>query len=410
MRQSELFTRTLREDPAGEESVNAKLLIRAGYIDKLMAGVYTLLPLGVRTYRKIESIIREEMNGIGGQEIVMPSMNPKENWQQTGRYDTLDVLFRFTSFYSKNEIVLAPTHEEVVSPLMKPFLLSYKDLPVKVFQIQNKFRDEKRAKGGVLRTREFVMKDLYSFHADETDLDNYYEIVKNTYSRIFSRVGIGHITHITYASGGSFSKYSHEFQTVAPAGEDVIYICQKCSVAINKEIYVEQNSCPECGNTELVEKNAIEVGNIFKLKTKFSEPFKLVYKDKEGAEKPVVMGCYGIGLQRLMGTIVEALHDEKGIVWPESVAPFKAHLIELPGAQGASELYEKLMAANAEVLWDDRIDVGAGAKFADSDLIGIPYRLVVSAKTNDKVEVKRRTEQESTLMDVEEVINLLVNT
>jgi len=265
MLQSQLFTKTKKEAPKGEEAINAQLLIRAGFIDKLMAGVYTFLPLGMRVIKKIENIIREEMNAIGGQEILMPALQPKANWETTGRWKTYDALFRFTSHYSKNEYALGPTHEEIVSPLAKNFILSYKDLPVYVFQIQNKFRDEKRVKSGLLRGREFFMKDLYSFHKDEKDLDEYYEKAKQAYFNVFNRAGIDDSTFLTFASGGSFSKYSHEFQTLSEAGEDRIYICEKCKVAVNKEIIEEQGICPECGNKNLKEEKAIEVGNIFKL-------------------------------------------------------------------------------------------------------------------------------------------------
>jgi len=435
MLQSQLFTKTKKEAPKGEEAINAQLLIRAGFIDKLMAGVYTFLPLGMRVIKKIENIIREEMNAIGGQEILMPALQPKANWETTGRWKTYDALFRFTSHYSKNEYALGPTHEEIVSPLAKNFILSYKDLPVYVFQIQNKFRDEKRVKSGLLRGREFFMKDLYSFHKDEKDLDEYYEKAKQAYFNVFNRAGIDDSTFLTFASGGSFSKYSHEFQTLSEAGEDRIYICEKCKVAVNKEIIEEQGICPECGNKNLKEEKAIEVGNIFKLGTKYSAPFGLKYKDEKGAEKEVVMGCYGIGLGRLMGTIVEINHDEKGIIWPKAVAPFAVHLLkiknqkslkqnpeqipsELYGAgkfatgqakikTDADRIYESLQKAGVEVLYDDREEASAGEKFADADLIGIPYRLVVSEKTGEKVEVKKRNEGKAKLVDEKELLSLL---
>lgn len=295
MLQSELFTKTKREAPKDEEAINAQLLIRAGFVDKLMAGVYTFLPLGFLVLKKIENIIREEMVKIGGQEILMPALQPKANWQKTGRWETLDSLFQLKSRHLQTDYALGPTHEEVVSPLAKKFVFSYKDLPFYVFQIQNKFRDEIRAKSGLLRTREFLMKDLYSFHRDEKDLDKYYEKAIGAYQNIFEKVGLGNLTYLTFASGGSFSKYSHEFQTLTPAGEDTIYICEKCRVAVNEEIIKEQNSCPQCVNKKLKKEKAVEVGNIFKLKTKFSAPFDLKYKDEKGNEKEVIMGCYGVG-------------------------------------------------------------------------------------------------------------------
>lgn len=415
MKQSQLFTKSRREAPKDEESLNAQLLIRAGYIDKLMAGVYTFLPLGLRVFRKIENIIREEMVGMGAQEILMPTLQSKNAWETTGRWDSLDSLIKFTTFYTKNEYALGPTHEEVVSPLLKKFILSYKDLPTATFQIQNKFRDEKRARSGLIRGREFFMKDLYSFHADENDADKYYEEASKVYEKIFNRVGLGDLTYLTYASGGSFSKYSHEFQTLAETGEDTIYVCSKCKVAVNKEIIEDQNVCPKCGAKDLEEKRAIEVGNIFKLKTKYSNPFNLVYKDENGNEKDVIMGCYGIGINRLMGTIAEIFNDEKGIIWPKSVAPFQVHLLNLKPENSdvtafADKIYNDLQRENIEVLYDDRNGVSAGGKFADSDLIGIPYRAVISEKTNGKIELKKRGENEAALVDEKEFLNLLHNT
>jgi prolyl-tRNA synthetase len=409
MKQSQLFTKTRKEVPSDEVSVNAQLLIRAGFVDKLMAGTYTFLPLGLKVFRKIENIIREEMERLGASEILMPSLNPKENWEVTGRWDSLDNLFRFTSFYSKNDYALGATHEEVVAPLMKKFVFSYKDLPTATFQIQNKFRDEKRAKSGILRGREFFMKDLYSFHTSSEDLDAYYEKATQAYNRIFQRAGIGEKTFYTYASGGSFSKYSHEFQTVTEAGEDIIYICDKCKVAINEEIIEDlERKCPVCGGSELRQEKAVETGNIFKLMTKYSLPFELKFKDQDGNENPVIMGCYGIGINRLMGAVVELFHDEKGIKWPESVAPFAVHLLSLDQDEEAGKIYDELIKKGVEVLFDDR-EARAGEKFADSDLIGIPLRVVVSKKSllAGGVEVKKRNEDEARIMTVEELLQML---
>lgn len=411
MRQSELFTKTKREAPKNEEAINAQLLIRAGFVDKLMAGVYTFLPLGFRVLKKIENIIRDEMNNAGGQEILMPSLQPKSHWAQTGRIETYDSLFKFLSFYSKTDYVLGPTHEEIVSPLMGKFIFSYKDLPKYAFQIQNKFRDEKRAKSGLLRGREFFMKDLYSFHKDESDLDKYYEKMKKSYEKIYKTVGLGKLTYLTFASGGTFSKYSHEFQTLTPAGEDIIYICEKCKIAVNKEIIEEQNSCPQCGNKNLKEEKAVEVGNIFKLKTKYSSPFNLKYKDEKGELRDVIMGCYGMGLNRLMGTIVEIYHDNKGIIWPENVAPFKIHLLNLSQkskqkSQG-DKIYNNLQKLKVEVLYDDRKDVTIGEKFNDADLIGTPYRAVISEKTGNKIELKKRDSDKIKLVSEKELCSII---
>lgn len=407
MKQTELFTRTVKELPKDEASYNAQSLIRGGFVDKTTAGVYTFLPLGLRVLNKIRAIICEEMEIVGGQEISMPALAPRENWQATGRWDTLDVLFKLGAADEK-AYALNPTHEEVVTPLAKKFIFSYKDLPFSTYQIQTKFRNEKRAKAGIMRGREFLMKDLYSFHANQEDLDIYYDKVLASYHKIFSRVGLGDITYLTYASGGSFSKYSHEFQTESEAGEDLIYFCEKCRLAVNKEIIEEQNSCPKCGNKELAEKKAIEVGNIFKLGTKYSSAFNLSYKDNEGKDNPVIMGCYGIGLSRIMGTVVETSHDDRGIIWPESIAPYKIHLISLSSNNEAEKIYQDLLASGFEVLYDDR-DVSAGEKFADSDLIGCPYRLVVSAKTlkENSVEFKKRSSSEFELLPIAEIKNKL---
>ncbi len=383
MRQSQLFTKTRKEAPKDEVAKNAQLLIRAGYIHKEMAGVYSYLPLGLRVLDKIADIIRDEMNKIEGQEILMSSFHPKENWEKTGRWGTMDDLYK-VSDSSGREVALGPTHEELLVPIMQEFISSYKDLPRYVYQIQNKFRMELRSKSGILRGREFIMKDLYSFHTDANDLDAYYERVQGAYKNIFDRVGIGEMTYMTFASGGSFSKYSHEYQTLTDAGEDIIHICDACHIAINKEILADQPTCPSCGSSDLHEAKASETGNIFKLMTKYSDPFGLTYKDAEGNDKPVIMGCYGIGLGRLLGTIVEVLSDDKGIVWPVSVAPYRVHLVCLGMddnvKKDADELYAALTEAGIETLYDDR-DVRAGEKFADSDLIGIPYRVVVSEKT-----------------------------
>lgn len=403
MKQSQLFTHTLKELPKDETSYNAQALLRAGFIDKVAAGVYSFLPLGWRVMEKIRQIIKEEMLSVGGQEISMPAFAPKENWQKTGRWESLDILFKIAAS-DKKEYALNPTHEEVVTPLAGKFINSYRELPFAVFQIQTKFRNEKRAKAGLLRGREFAMKDLYSFHANQEDLDKYYEQVTQAYVRIFDRVGLGAKTYLTFASGGSFSKYSHEFQTLTESGEDLIYICDKCHLAVNKEIIAEQSICPQCGSKDLREEKAVEVGNIFKLGTKYSNAFHLTYSDNSGTQQPVIMGCYGIGLSRIMGTVVEACHDERGVIWPQSIAPFHVHLLSLKSDEEAEKIYQSLIAVGVEVLYDDR-DISAGEKFADSDLIGCPYRLVVSQKTlaQNGVEVKRRASQETEIINFNDI-------
>lgn len=407
MKYSELLIRTRRESGKDVESINADLLTRGNFIDQVMAGAYTYLPLGHRVLKKIENIIREEMDGIGGQELLMPALHPAENWKKTGRWESMDDLFRFTSYYSKNDYALGATHEEIITPLAKKYISSYKDLPLYLYQIQDKFRDEKRAKAGLLRGREFLMKDLYSFHTSEEDLDRYYEEAKNAYKRIYDRTGIGDKTYVTFASGGSFSKYSHEFQTESTSGEDTIYLCKKCQLAVNKEILKDQDKCPECGSKELSEIKAIEVGNIFKLGTKYSAPFELTFADENDKKQPVIMGCYGIGLGRLMGTIVEVCHDDKGIVWPKYVAPYQVALVSLGDEsikKEAEKLYKDMMARGVEVLWDDR-DESTGSKLYDADLLGIPLRIVVSKKTldNDSVELKFRSKDKAEMVRINEL-------
>ena len=413
MLQSKLFYKTSRDKAPDVESVSHDLLTRAGYVDQLMAGVYSFLPLGLRVLKNIENIIRDEMEKVGGQEILMPSLNPKENWQKTGRWTDLDILFKLKGAGDK-DIALAATHEEVISPLAKKIILSYKDLPFYVFQIQNKFRNELRAKSGLLRTREFLMKDLYSFHTSQEDLDKYYEKLIKSYFNVFKRFGIGSKTYLTLASGGTFSKYSHEFQMVTEAGEDIIYICQKCKLAVNREIKDETPVCPKCGSNNFEEKKAVEVGNIFKLGTKYSIPFDLKFRDKDGTEKPVIMGCYGIGLGRGMGSIVEANNDDRGIVWPKEVAPFLVHLIEMKSDKKtvkatAQKIYQDLQKQGVKVLYDDRDDKSAGEKFAEADLIGIPYRVVVSEKTlaKNSVELKERSKSEMKIVKIKQLIKTL---
>lgn len=391
MFQFELFTKSQKKFPADEEAKNAKFLIRAGFIHKVMAGVYEYLPLGLRVLNKIENVIREEMNAIGGQELSLTALQSKEVWQKSKRWDdkVFDVWFK-TKFKTGSETGLAATHEEPLTYLMKNYISSYRDLPVYVYQFQTKFRNEARAKSGILRTREFLMKDLYSFSSSEKDHENFYERAKKAYFKIFDRVGLGDKTVITFASGGAFSKYSHEFQAISEAGEDTIYVHKKRGLAVNKEVLNNEVLRDlDLKKQDLDEVRAIEVGNIFSLGTRFSEAFGLDFKDKDDKEKPVVMGSYGIGLGRVMGTIVEVFGSEKGLVWPTGVAPFDVHLLELEGAEKGEELYRDLLNTGIEVLYDDR-NISAGEKFAESDLIGIPYRLVISKKTGEKVEFRDR--------------------
>lgn len=414
MRFTQTLLKTSKEHIKDEESRNAQLLIRAGYIDKLMAGVYTYLPMGHIILQRTSDLVRTHMQKINGIEILMPALHPKLNYELTKRWDTMDSVIRFTTHWTQSEYALGATHEEIVTPLLKKYIQSYKDLPKAVFQIQDKFRDEKRAKSGLLRGREFFMKDMYSFHTSEEDLDHYYEQVKGAYMDIFNEAGIGEKTYFTYASGGDFSKYSHEFQTLSDAGEDLIYICDKCRVAINKEIIDEQSECPECRNKDLREERAIEVGNIFKLMTKFSDSFGLNFTDKDGLQKPVIMGCYGIGIGRLMGIIAELHSDEKGLIWPECISPYKIHLIGLnldneAVRSAAEKLYDSLVSENIDILFDDRLDTTAGEKFADADLLGCPIHITISRRTLElgTVELKRRASGENLHYSTEHILEIL---
>lgn len=399
MLQSMLFTKTRKEAPADETARSAKLLIRGGFVHKEQAGVYSMLPLGLRVQNKIVNIIRREINAIDGQEISMTALQDAELWKTTDRWDDRKVDNWFKSkLKNDTEVGLAFTHEEALTRIMKNYIGSYRDLPKFVYQFQTKFRNELRAKSGLLRGREFLMKDLYSFTKDSADLDVYYDRAAEAYTKIYETVGIGGVTHKTFASGGVFSKYSHEFQTLTEAGEDTIYIAKDKSVAINKEVFNDEVLATFNKTTkDFDEAKAIEVGNIFKLGTRYSEPLGLHYTDEQGKSQPVVMGSYGIGVGRLLATVVEVMADEKGIVWPESIAPFDIHVIEINPKQDvviskeSRDLVKQLEKSGKEVLHDDR-DVSAGQKFADSDLIGIPLRIVVSEKTMaaKKFEIKDR--------------------
>lgn len=409
MLQSKYFLKTSKTKPADDVSVNAMLLEQGGFIYKNSAGIYTYLPLGWRVLQNIAKIIKEEMNAIGGQEMFMPALHDKHYLKATGRWD-VDVVFKVAEGGGKEpQFNISWTHEEIMSEIAARFVNSYKDLPFSAYQIQTKFRNEPRAKSGLLRGREFMMKDMYSFHRDEKDLDSFYEVVKTAYENIFKRLGLK--AYYTLAAGGDFtSNFTHEFQVVSSVGEDTIYVCESCECSENKEIskLKEGDICPKCkGNIK--EYKSIEVGNIFRYGTKYSEPFGLKFTDETGSNKFVVTGAYGIGLGRVMGTMVEVSNDERGIIWPESVAPFRVHLISLKGAESESKkVYEDLLKQGIEVLWDDR-EVSAGVKFADSDLIGIPLRIVVSPKTieKDSVEAKRRSEEKTELVPLKELQSFL---
>lgn len=421
MKQSQLFTKTRREAPADEVSKNAILLTRAGFINKEMAGVYSFLPLGLRVIKKIEQIIREEMDAIGGQEMKTSVLQNKEIWEKTNRWsdETVDSWFK-TTLKSGAEIGLSFTNEEAYAELMRQYVNSYKDLPAYPYDFKDIFRNEVRSKSGILRGREFYWKALYSFSRDEHEHRAFYEKAAEAYKNIFRRVGIGHLTYFTFASGGTFSKYSHEFQTITEAGEDTVYVSkddlgkgldmEKGHAAINKEVYNDDvKKDLDLLKSDFEEVRGIEVGNIFTLGTRFSEPLGLIFADENGQKKPVFMGSYGIGLGRLMGTIVETLSDEKGLKWPKAVAPFRAHLLSLGASESvqelAEEVYKTLQAEGVEVLFDDR-DLRAGEKFADADLIGLPTRIVIGEKTAEAkmFEVKERGSDETRMLTLENLI------
>jgi len=414
MKLSNLFTKTTKNVPADETSRNAQLLIQAGFIHKEMAGVYAYLPLGKVVLDNIVQIIREEMNVIGGLEISMTALQSSEAWEASGRWnhETMDIWFK-TKLANGTELGLAPTHEEPLTNIMKRFVSSYKDLPAYPYQFQIKFRNELRSKSGLMRGREFLMKDLYSFSAGQTDHDVFYEKTIEAYHNVFNRLGIGDITYKTFASGGSFSKYSHEFQTLSEVGEDIIYVHEAKKIAINQEVYNDEVLADLGVNKdELVERKAVEVGNIFTLGNKFSDALGLTFTGEDGSTQPVFMGSYGIGPSRLMGLIAEHFADDKGLVWPDAVAPARVYIARLGNSEEvikqADALYESLTVAGVGVLYDDR-DLRPGEKFADADLLGIPYRVVISDKTvaGNVYEIKARQSSDTQVVDLSTTLKVL---
>ncbi len=408
---SDLFGKTIKADPKDEISNNAKYLLKAGYIDKLMSGSYTLLTLGRLVERKIENIIREEMNAVDAQEVLMPLLHPKSIWNETGRWDSArEVMYQFEK--DGKEYALSFTHEEIVMDLIRKHASSYRDLPIRIYHFSTKFRDEQRAKSGILRGREFLMKDLYSAHLSQEDMMEYYHKVSDAYLKIFTRMGLK--AKIVEAGGGVFTDaLTHEFQILNNEGEDTIYYCNKCDFAQNKELFKEgkNNVCPRCKKGEIKSSKSIEVGNIFPLGTRYAEKMKVFFSQADGSKKPLWLASYGIGVTRCIGAIVEMFHDEKGLIWPESVAPYKIHLVGLnlddsAVGKNAEQLYQQMLRQKIEVLFDDRETISAGEKLGDADLIGIPHRLVVSKKTGDKVEYKKRSEKEAKIVSVDEVLKM----
>lgn len=414
MKRTELFTKTSKTVPADETSLNAKLLIKAGYVHKEMAGVYAYLPLGLRTLEKIKAIIREEMNAIGGEELLMTNLQPKAVWQTTGRWDDklVDIWFK-AKLQTGEDIGLAWSHEEPIMNMLRDYVHSYKDLPVAVYQFQTKLRNELRAKAGIMRGREFLMKDMYSVHATKDDLEQFYNSVIEAYKRIYGRLGIGDLTYVTFASGGAFTKYSHEFQTICDAGEDWLYLDRENNVAVNEEVLDDAVRDLKLDRNKLEKVRSAEVGNIFNFGTEKAEQMGITFADRDNTQKPFYYGSYGIGVTRVMGVIAELFSDDRGLVWPDNIAPYRVYLVTI-GTDSAvleqgQKVYDQLQSAGVDVLWDDRADARPGEKFADGDLMGIPHRVVISSKTiaAGALEYKGRTAESSENLSLEQLIDKL---
>ncbi len=412
MKVSQLFTKTQKNAPADEVARNAQLLIRAGFIHKEMAGVYAYLPLGLRVLENIKNIVREEMNAIGGQEVMMTTLQPKDIWEKTDRWDDkkVDNWFK-TKLANGTELGVGLTHEEPIVDALSTYVTSYKDMPLSVYQIQNKFRNELRAKSGLLRGREFVMKDMYSLARTQEEHEEMYELAAAAYHKVYDRLGIGAITYRTYADGGIFTeRFSDEFQTLSEIGEDTIYVNEAKKIAINEEVYTDENLAKlGLNKADFVEKRGVEVGNIFPLESKYTDALGVYYADEKGQKQSIIMGCYGIGVSRLVGMIAEHFSDDNGLIWPDNIAPFRVYLVQIGDVTAeAQELHDELMSQGIEVLWDDR-DVRPGEKFADAELMGIPHRVVVSEKTiaSGQYEYKQRTGSDVEMLTKDELIKRL---
>jgi prolyl-tRNA synthetase len=413
MKASQLFTKTTKNAPADETAKNAQLLIKAGFVYKEMSGVYAYLPLGLKVLEKIKQIVREEMNAINSNELIMTTLQRKEVWEKTTRWDdeVVDVWFK-TKLKDETEVGLGWSHEEPIVEMLKQYISSYKDLPISLYQFQTKMRNELRAKSGIMRGREFVMKDMYSFHSSAADLEDYYNRTIEAYKNVYNRLGIGEDTYVTFASGGAFTKFSHEFQTICEAGEDIIYLHKAKNIAINEEVL--EDAVKELGvsKSELEKVKTAEVGNIFNFGTQKTDEMGLFYTDASGQKQSLHIGSYGIGVTRVMGVIAEKMSDDKGLVWPESVAPFRVYLVQIGNSNDVNSecqsLYDELRSKSVEVFWNDK-DARPGEKFADADLMGIPYRVVVSDKTvsANKIELKKRQEEQSKLVDKNELFDIL---
>jgi prolyl-tRNA synthetase len=411
MKVSQLFTRTRKDAPADEVSLNAQLLIRAGYVYKVMAGVYAYTPLGLRVLENIKQIVREEMDAIGGQELIMSSLQRKETWESTGRWDDKKVDIWFKSHLQDGtDVGFGWSHEEAILEMMQQYLKSYKDLPISVYQLQTKMRNELRAKSGIMRGREFVMKDMYSLHASQEDMDQYYEKVIAAYKKIYDRLGIGKETFVTFASGGAFTKFSHEFQTICDAGEDILYTNDDHSVAVNEEVLDEATKELGIDKADLKPVKSAEVGNIFKFGSEKTDTMGIKVTGQDGTQQSIYLASYGIGITRVMGVIVEMFSDDKGIVWPENIAPYRVYLVSIGDvAKEAEALYQELTDAGVSVLYDDR-DARPGEKFSDADLLGIPHRVVISDRLikEGNVEYKARTSSDSEILTSKKLLDRLV--
>ncbi|MFZ2199840.1 MAG: aminoacyl--tRNA ligase-related protein [Microgenomates group bacterium] len=415
MKYSQMFAKTLKTAPGSADTANHRLLVQAGFVRQVMAGVYSYLPLGLRVLNKISKIVREEMDSIGAQEVLMPILHPSALWKQTGGWDKIDVLFKVKSRTGK-DYALAQSNEETVTPLAKEWIHSSKDLPLAIYHINWKFRDELRSKSGIMRGREFLMKDMYSFHATQADFDKFYANAKIAYMNVYKRLGL--VAKATEASGGAFTeKVSYEFEVLTDAGEAPVLYCDKCDYCVNVDdikTYKLGDECPICHKDHLKSAMASEVGNVFDLGQKYCKAFDLTINDSEGNKIFPIMGCYGIGISRTMGVIVEKFNDERGIVWPASIAPYTVYLVSLNTndeavIKRADDVYKLLTKAGVEVLYDERTDVGAGQKLGEADMIGCPIRAVVSTKSGDKIEIKMRSEKESKLVSLDELIKAAQN-
>ena len=424
MKASNLILGTQRENPADAEIVSHQLMIRAGLIRQVSSGIYNWLPLGKKVLQKVEDIIRTEMNNSDAQEILMPMVQPASLWEESGRIDQYGQELLVFLDRHDNKFCLGPTHEEIITDLCKNLLTSYKQLPVTLYQIQTKFRDEIRPRFGVMRSREFIMKDAYSFDLNKAGLDQSYKIMKDAYIKIFNRLGLDY--RIVKADSGAIGgSDSEEFHVLADSGEDLLAFSDKSDYAINAELLTElqegqdpyslegKQSPDGKGNLKL--KKGIEVGHIFKLGKKYSEILNLRIQGENGDINPE-MGCYGIGASRIVAAAIEQNHDEKGIVWPKSLSPFQVALVEVNSKDNknvkdkCNEIYQLLKDNNIETLWDDR-DKRPGVKFADMEVIGIPMTIIVGERTLEtgQIEIKKRKDEKPELVSHQDLLSLVLS-